>query len=182
MFSGFRTFLPVPSGPQSGNKSPRIRITPARRTGQDRHGVVTEASHRRYIHPLGNSHNIWWEHSMAFSDNDLGPRLFPRPLSMMRQRLGEAVHAALPDGAHEEEFTEALLFLLSIRLNRLTGGVDDMTFSARSHLAAQDAPLRLLWTGIVRVIDLYCACFRGEVRHCETAWMNHNRRRPTRRR
>ncbi|MFZ5962708.1 hypothetical protein ACOXXX_07125 [Thalassococcus sp. BH17M4-6] len=96
-----------------------------------------------------------------------------------RDSLLEAANRALPDGAIEEEFTEAVLFVLSIRLNGLTGGERDMTFSARCHLSTLRArwwPVRALWAGMSAVIDLYCAAFRNEPTHCRTAWRNHRRR------
>ncbi|KMK66651.1 hypothetical protein [Puniceibacterium sp. IMCC21224] len=100
-------------------------------------------------------------------------------LEMWRDTLETAITSAMPDGTLEEEFTEALLFVLSIRLNRLTGGAPDMTFSARCHNSSKTARLlstRMIWAAMGAGIDLYCASFRGEALHCETAWYNHTHR------
>jgi len=94
--------------------------------------------------------------------------------------LRDAALRAMPDTVSFDEFTDPLLFVLSIRLNRLTGGAPEMTFSARCHMSETTAPhwpMRLIWRGISAPIDLYCAAFRGEMQHCATAWINHQRRR-----
>ena len=114
---------------------------------------------------------------MSFFDNT-SCGLFTNMMGLdgLRLSLQEAVMRAMPDNTLEDEFTEAVLFVLSIRLNRLTGGAHDMKFSARCHQTTTQArllPVRLVWRAMGAVIDLYCAAFRGEVAHCETAWFNH---------
>ncbi|WP_141135059.1 hypothetical protein [Puniceibacterium sediminis] len=118
---------------------------------------------------------------MSFFDTSTARTLFLDMMRLdgLRQSLDAAVANAMPENTLEDEFTEAVLFVLSIRLNRLTGGAADMTFSARCHITstrAQWLPKRMAWGGMRRVIDLYCAAFRGEVLHCETAWYNHQSR------
>lgn len=101
----------------------------------------------------------------------------------LRKAFHSAINRAMPDGTLEQEFTEALLFVLSIRLNRLTGGARDMTFSARCHLSIRTArfwQVRVIWRMTGGVIDLYCAHVRNETAHCATAWRNHTRRTPQR--
>ncbi len=123
--------------------------------------------------------------SMSFFDKSYARILFVDLMRLdgLRQSVETMIADAMPENTLEEEFTEAVLFVLSIRLNRLTGGDADMTFSARCHIRATTArwlPIRLGWGIVGAVIDLYCTSFRGEILHCETAWYNHTSRVPSR--
>lgn len=84
----------------------------------------------------------------------------------------------LPPDVLDEEITVLILFRLSLALNRLTGGLPDMTFSARTAMRCHRRCLLFpVWTVLRVVIDSYCRAFRGEIGHCATALRNYHRRR-----
>ncbi len=85
---------------------------------------------------------------------------------------------ALPPDVLDEEVTVLALFRLSLLLNRATGGVPDMTFSARTALGCARGGIRgPLWHLSRMIIDAYCRAFRREIGHCVTALANYHRRR-----
>lgn len=85
----------------------------------------------------------------------------------------------LPDDVPPSEYTDAFLFRCSLILNYITGGSPEMTFSARCHRSARVSRSfagRAFWRGIAGLVDILCACLRGEHAHCATAWANHRAR------
>ena len=84
----------------------------------------------------------------------------------------------LPPDVLEEEITEILLFRLSLMLNRMTGGLSDMTFSARTAQGcARGGPRGCAWQVPRVAIDAWCRIMRDEVDHCARALDNYHRRR-----
>ena len=91
------------------------------------------------------------------------------------RRIGRIFRADLPADVNEAEYSVALLFRASLVLNVLTGGHEDMTFSARCHVQgrrARSRPGRLFWRFTAGLIDASCGVLRGESEHCATAWSN----------
>ena len=85
----------------------------------------------------------------------------------------------LPADVPRDEYTVAVLFRSSLVLNFLTGGMPDMTFSARCHRAGRVSrwtAQRMFWRTMGALIDTACAILRGEREHCATAWANHRAR------
>lgn len=100
------------------------------------------------------------------------------PVGALR-RVMQIFTDPLPADMRDEECSVVILFRASQALNCLTGGRDDMTFSARCHLLGRRArrPFgRLAWRIAEGAIDVGCAVLRGECAHCATAWVNYRAR------
>lgn len=104
-------------------------------------------------------------------------------LARVRRSALRLMTEDLPADVRDEEVSVILCFQASVLLNVTLGGVDDMTFSARCHIAKRRAGRRdggygralrwAFWAVMAAVIDLLCAMLRGEREHCATAWDNH---------
>lgn len=126
------------------------------------------------------------EAGMAVLDADTAPEpapecaalVWPDGVRSLRGTIATIAGLAfgpLPFDMRQEEYTEIALFRASLVLNYATGGAPEMTFSARAHAArvhSKSVPRRLAWLLPVMVIDTACGMLRGEMRHCETAWIN----------
>ena len=105
-------------------------------------------------------------------------RAFAPPKARLR-RVAMIFTAPLPHDVIDCECSVVILFRASKALNTLTGGRDDMTFSARCHVLGRRSRTRIgraIWRLAEGTIDVFCGVVRGEVEHCATAWDNHRLR------